>query len=122
LGRARVKAVVNGAQERARQGEIPPDAVADEAAAALTGSALRAVVNATGVVIHTNLGRAPLPHQAVEAMRKAAGHTDVELDLETGRRARRGRSALAALAAAVPDAEAVHVVNNGAAALVLAAT
>ena len=52
----------------------------------------------------------------------AAGHTDVELDLATGRRARRGRDALDALAAAVPDAGAVHVVNNGAAALVLAAT
>ena len=50
------------------------------------------------------------------------GHTDVELDLATGRRARRGRTALAALAAAVPDAGDVHVVNNGAAALVLTAT
>ncbi|MFP5348058.1 MAG: L-seryl-tRNA(Sec) selenium transferase, partial [Actinomycetes bacterium] len=48
--------------------------------------------------------------------------TDVELDLATGHRARRGRTAMAALAEAVPDAEAVHVVNNGAAALVLAAT
>jgi L-seryl-tRNA(Ser) seleniumtransferase len=122
LGRARVKAVVNGAQERARRGEIAPEAVADEAAAALKEPGLRAVINATGVVIHTNLGRAPLSDQAVEAIRTAAGHTDVELDLETGRRAKRGRSAVAALAAAVPDAEAVHVVNNGAAALVLAAT
>src|SRR5256885_1742071 len=52
----------------------------------------------------------------------AAGHTDVELDLATGRRAGRGRAALAALADAVPDAGGVHVVNNGAAALVLAAT
>jgi L-seryl-tRNA(Ser) seleniumtransferase len=46
----------------------------------------------------------------------------VELDLHTGRRAKRGRTALAALQVAVPDAEDVHVVNNGAAALVLAAT
>ena len=59
---------------------------------------------------------------AVAALVVAAGHTDVELDLGTGRRARRGRGALAALAAAVPDAAAVHVVNNGAAALLLAAT
>jgi L-seryl-tRNA(Ser) seleniumtransferase len=58
----------------------------------------------------------------VDAITAAAGTTDVELDLATGRRARRGRGALTALAQAVPAAEAVHVVNNGAAALVLAAT
>ena len=82
----------------------------------------RPVINATGVVLHTNLGRAPLSAAAVEALVDAAGATDVEFDLATGARARRGRGALAALAAAVPAAEAVHVVNNGAAALVLATT
>ena len=82
----------------------------------------RPVINATGVVLHTNLGRAPLSHAAVEALVDAAGATDVEFDLVTGARARRGRGAVAALAAAVPAAEAVHVVNNGAAALVLTAT
>jgi L-seryl-tRNA(Ser) seleniumtransferase len=122
LGRAQVKAVVTGAQERARRGEISPEEVADVAAATLSRAGNRAVVNATGVVLHTNLGRAPLSAAAVEAVAAAAGHTDVELDLRTGRRARRGRTAMAALAVAVPDAEAVHVVNNGAAALVLAAT
>jgi L-seryl-tRNA(Ser) seleniumtransferase len=122
LGRAQVKAVVTGAQERARRGEIRPEEVADVVAAALERVGARAVVNATGVVLHTNLGRAPLSAAAVDAVVAAAGHTDVELDLETGRRARRGRTAMAALAAAVPDAAAVHVVNNGAAALVLAAT
>ncbi|MGW3350325.1 hypothetical protein ACWDA3_44080 [Nonomuraea rubra] len=55
-------------------------------------------------------------------MELAAGVTDVELDLGTGGRGRRGRTALAALAAVVPAAEAVHVVNNNAAALVPAAT
>src|SRR5919197_2414304 len=67
LGRNRVKAVVNAAQERARRGEIPPGSVADEAAAALprTAAGLRPVVNATGVVLHTNLGRAPLSAAAV---------------------------------------------------------
>src|ERR671915_640911 len=59
------------------------------------------------------------PPRAVTA---ATGPTDVEFDLDTGERARRGRTALAALAAAVPDAQDVHVVNNNAAALVLAAT
>jgi L-seryl-tRNA(Ser) seleniumtransferase len=77
------------------------------------------VLNATGVVVHTNLGRAPLSAAAVEAITVAAGATDVELDLDTGRRGRRGRGALAALAAAVPEAGGVHVVNNGAAALTL---
>jgi L-seryl-tRNA(Ser) seleniumtransferase len=83
---------------------------------------MRPVVNATGVVLHTNLGRASLSAAAVGAVVAAAGHTDVELNLDTGRRARRGRTAMSALAAAVPDAGAVHAVNNGAAALVLAAT
>jgi L-seryl-tRNA(Ser) seleniumtransferase len=136
LGRASVKAAIVAAQERARRGEIAPEQVADAAVAdlhnaavhaaaadaALDAAALRPVLNATGVILHTNLGRAALSGAAVEAVVAAAGHTDVELDLATGRRARRGRGALAALAVAVPDAGAVHVVNNGAAALVLAAT
>jgi L-seryl-tRNA(Ser) seleniumtransferase len=124
IGRATVKAAVTAAQERARRGEIAPDDVVDAAVAALPERAgsLRPVINATGVVLHTNLGRAPLSAAAVAAVQAAAGYTDVELDLATGRRARRGRGALAALAAATPDAQAVHVVNNGAAALVLAAT
>ncbi|MFE9656185.1 L-seryl-tRNA(Sec) selenium transferase [Micromonospora sp. NPDC006431] len=122
LGRDRVKAAIVRAQQRARRGEITPDEVRDAALADLPAPAPRAVLNATGVVLHTNLGRAPLSAPAVAALVAAAGHTDVELDLRTGRRARRGRDALDALAAAVPDAPAVHVVNNGAAALVLAAT
>ena len=124
LGRATVKGVVAEAQERARRGDIAPEVVADAAVAALPRRAttLTPVINATGVVLHTNLGRAPLSAAAVEAISAAAGHTDVEFDLATGHRARRGRGTLEALAAAVPDAEAVHVVNNGAAALVLAAT
>jgi L-seryl-tRNA(Ser) seleniumtransferase len=83
---------------------------------------LRPVINATGVVVHTNLGRAPLSAAAVDAVRIASGYTDVEYDVTTGARGRRGRSTIEALVAAVPAAEAVHVVNNGAAALVLAAT
>ncbi|MET7806332.1 L-seryl-tRNA(Sec) selenium transferase [Micromonospora chersina] len=122
LGRDRVKAAIVRAQQRARAGELTPEQVRDAALADLPAPTPRAVLNATGVVLHTNLGRAPLPAAAVDALVAAAGHTDVELDLRTGRRARRGREALDALAAAVPDAPAVHVVNNGAAALVLAAT
>jgi L-seryl-tRNA(Ser) seleniumtransferase len=121
LGKQVVKAVVGEALTRARLAEIGPDDVADAAVAALptAASALRRVINATGVLLHTNLGRAALSAAALHAVATAAGATDVELDLATGRRARRGRAALDALAAAVPDAEGVHVVNNGAAALAL---
>jgi L-seryl-tRNA(Ser) seleniumtransferase len=124
LGRPIVKAAVAAALERVRRGEIAPEAAADAAVAALPGSAttLRTVVNATGVLLHTNLGRAPLSAAARAAVATAAGCTDVEYDLATGRRGRRGRGMLAALAQACPEAEAVHVVNNNAAALVLAAT
>jgi L-seryl-tRNA(Ser) seleniumtransferase len=123
LGPALVKAAVTHALDRCRAGEVAPGDVADAALAALPVAAtgMRRVINATGVVVHTNLGRAPLSDAAVAALGVAAGATDVELDLDTGRRGRRGRSALAALADAVPDAEAVHVVNNGAAALALVA-
>jgi len=123
LGRRTVKETITTAQDRARRGEISPADVAGAAIAALPGYAtsLVRVINATGVVIHTNLGRAPLSAAAGAALSVAAGATDVEFDLATGARARRGRGALAALAAAVPDAEAVHVVNNNAAALLLCA-
>lgn len=122
LGRARVKAAVGDAQRRARQGAITPAQVVESALDELTASGPRRVVNATGVLLHTNLGRAPLSPAAIEAVRAAAGTTDVELDLVTGRRGRRGKAAMAALARAVPGAGDVHVVNNNAAALVLAAT
>ncbi|OBG01109.1 L-seryl-tRNA(Sec) selenium transferase [Mycobacterium sp. 852014-52450_SCH5900713] len=123
LGRDLVKSVIADAQQRARAGEIEPERVAEHAVAALpaTASSLRPVINATGVVVHTNLGRAPLSRAAVDAVVAAAGTTDVELDLATGRRGRRGRGALAALARAVPTAGGVHVVNNNAAALLLTA-
>jgi L-seryl-tRNA(Ser) seleniumtransferase len=124
LGRPVVKAAVGAAQQRAREGDLAPALVVEAAVAALPTSAggLRPVLNATGVVLHTNLGRAALSDAAREAIVAASGHTDVELDLGTGKRARRGRGALAALERAVPEAGGVHVVNNGAAALVLAAT
>jgi L-seryl-tRNA(Ser) seleniumtransferase len=119
-----VLAAVRRAQDRARAGEIEPTAVADAAADALPSLAatLTPVINATGVLLHTNLGRAPLSPAARAAVQAAAGSTDLEFDLASGQRGRRGRGMLSALAAAVPAAEAVHVVNNNAAALVLAAT
>ena len=124
LGGSLVKAAVARAQELARSGAISPAAVADTAAASLPpiAATLTPVINATGVLVHTNLGRAPLSAAARDAVQAAAGSTDVEFDLASGRRGRRGAGALDALARAVPAAGAVHVVNNNAAALALAAT
>ncbi len=124
LGRGIVLSAVRRAQDLARAGEIDPASVADTAAESLPSLAatLTPVINATGVLLHTNLGRAPLSAAARDAIQIAAGSTDLEFDLASGLRGRRGRGMLSALAAAVPAAESVHVVNNNAAALVLAAT
>ena len=70
------------------------------------------VVNATGVLLHTNLGRAPLAHH------QSAGYSSLELDLESGRRGSRQSSA-ATLLARAGGAEAAVVVNNCAAAVTL---
>ncbi len=80
----------------------------------------RAVINATGILLHTNLGRAPLSMPAQAAIAEAArGYSNLELDLETGRRgSRMGR--LEAKLVALSGAEAAHVVNNNAAAVLLA--
>ena len=124
LGRALVKGAVQRVQQRIRDGEVPPARAVDAVLAALppTAGSLQPVLNATGVVVHTNLGRAPLSEAAVQAVVAASGTTDVELDLATGRRGPRGEAAIAALLAAVPAAEAAIVVNNCAAALALVAT
>ncbi|MBN9800294.1 MULTISPECIES: L-seryl-tRNA(Sec) selenium transferase [Pseudonocardia] len=121
LGRPRVKRAVVAAQQDARAGRIAPEEVAAVAGASLPAAAtgIRAVLNASGVLLHTNLGRAPLSAAAVDALGVAAGTCDVELDLATGRRGPRGTDALAALRDAVPGAGAAWVANNGAAALAL---
>jgi L-seryl-tRNA(Ser) seleniumtransferase len=123
LGASIVKSAVTAAQQLVRTGELAIDDIVEHVVATLpaTAASLRPVLNATGVVVHTNLGRAPLSPAALDAVRAAGASTDVEFDLATGQRAKRGRGAIAALAAAVPDAEAVHVVNNNAAALLLCA-
>lgn len=123
IGYQLVKKAVVEAQQAAREGKIKPASIVDSVIGSLPDRAasLRQVINATGILVHTNLGRAPLSAAAVDAIVGAAGVTDVEFDLGTGQRARRGRSAIAALAAAVPTAEAAHIVNNNAAALLLVA-
>ncbi|MCT1456865.1 L-seryl-tRNA(Sec) selenium transferase [Kocuria rhizophila] len=125
LGDAAVRAAVVSAQDRARGGEIAPEAVVDTVVASLGArgaSSLTPVLNATGVVVHTNLGRAPLSDAARQALLDAAGYVDVELDLATGQRSARGAGAREALLEACPAAEDALVVTNGAAALVLATT
>ena len=88
--------------------------------AALTAAPLRRVLNCTGVVLHTNLGRAPLADAAIAAVNHAAaGYVDLEYDLERGTRASR-MDHVAPLLAALVGAEAACVVNNNAAAVLLA--
>jgi len=80
---------------------------------------LRRVINATGVLIHTNLGRAPLAQPAIDAVSEiAAGYSNLEFDLETGERGRRD-SHCASLIARLAAAEAAAVTNNNAAAVML---
>jgi len=83
-------------------------------------SSLRRTINATGIVIHTNLGRAPLAIEAIEAMvRIARGYSNLEMDLVSGQRGSRYQH-VESLLCRITGAEAAVVVNNCAAAVVLA--
>src|SRR5207248_1809664 len=94
--------------ERAVERERPP--------------ALRRVINATGVILHTNLGRAPLSAAARQAIaQEAAGYCALEYDLDSGARGRRG-AAVEALLTELTGAESALVVNNCAAAALLVLT
>jgi L-seryl-tRNA(Ser) seleniumtransferase len=85
----------------------------------LRASRMQQVINGTGVVVHTNLGRAPLPQGAGEVLRNiASAYNNIELDLETGERGQRGLYLERALAV-LCQSEATTIVNNCAAALVL---
>lgn len=98
----------------------PLDETARALAAARGQQVLRRAINATGVLLHTNLGRATLAPSAVAAVAEvAAGHATLEVDAETGGRGDR-QSVIAALFRALTGAEDAVVVNNNAAATVLA--
>lgn len=88
-------------------------------AARFSQPSLRRVVNATGVIIHTNLGRAPLARQAVEALSEtAAGYSNLEYDLKQGERGRR-ETHCQELMSRLAGSEAATVANNNAAAVLL---
>jgi L-seryl-tRNA(Ser) seleniumtransferase len=102
-------------------GDLSPAAVADTARALLTRIAsarLRPVINATGIIIHTNLGRAPLPAAAIAAQAAAAGYVNLELDLVTGDRSSR-QDSVREIICRLTAAESAAVVNNCAAATLL---
>jgi L-seryl-tRNA(Ser) seleniumtransferase len=82
---------------------------------------LQKVINATGVIIHTNLGRAPLSEAAKTAVAEASGYCTLEYDLDTGKRGRRGARA-EKLLADLAGAESALIVNNCAAAAYLVLT
>jgi L-seryl-tRNA(Ser) seleniumtransferase len=115
------RAAIEAARAAIGRGEDAPDAstIASDAAnraRAMVEPSLRPVLNATGVIVHTNLGRAPLSEAAVQV---AAGACNLEYNLETGARGSR-RSHVEARLRAMSGAEAALVVNNNAAAVFLA--
>jgi len=122
-----VRAVLGELRDQIRDGrrETPPsaDEVMDLAAARIRAAerlCLRPVVNATGVILHTNLGRALLADEAVDAVAAVAGQaSNLEYDLESGERGDRD-DLIAADLCALTAAEAATVVNNNAAAVLLA--
>ena len=127
FGRALVKRtlaeMLDGIRARVAGGaSVPPDSVIlarTLEAAARHFYGIGEVLNATGVILHTGLGRAPLPAQAARAVAEVArGYSDLEVDRETGSRGRRTSRAEAMLVA-LTDAQDALVVNNNAAALLL---
>jgi L-seryl-tRNA(Ser) seleniumtransferase len=116
-----LRAILDAHREARRFG-VPPTAILDDAADALArrfAASQRPVFNLTGTVLHTNLGRAPLPPEAAEAAAVALrGATNLEYDLATGRRGERDDH-ISGLLRELTGAEAATVVNNNAAAVML---
>lgn len=121
---AAIRAALDAARSGFASGQTLPgrDELLQHSAALLhawTTPTLQAVINATGVILHTNLGRAPLSPAALKAMNEAAqGYSTLEFDLKTGKRGSRLVHA-EALLCRLTGAAAALVVNNNAAALLL---
>jgi L-seryl-tRNA(Ser) seleniumtransferase len=114
------RGAVAQARERLRGGGETGDLV-EHARGLISKPTLRRVLNATGVIVHTNLGRAPLPRSAVDAISDlAGGYSNLEYDLEAGTRGSR-QAHVESLLQELTGAEAAIVVNNCAAAVLLAA-
>ncbi len=116
--------ILDEVRQAASQGSPLPDqaALLESAAARLAGwfaPTLLPVINASGVILHTNLGRAPLSKAALQAQQIiSGGYSTLEFDLETGRRSKREIHA-EKLLTRLTGAEAALVVNNNAAAVLL---
>jgi L-seryl-tRNA(Ser) seleniumtransferase len=122
LAVAAARAGLERARGLIRGGDDPGDvaALARDELERLRAFSLRRVVNATGVIVHTNLGRAPLASSALERVREiGAGYSNLELDLPSGARGSRQDHVSVALGR-LTGAEAALVVNNNAAAVLLA--
>jgi L-seryl-tRNA(Sec) selenium transferase len=115
------RAVLDQRRQELLQNDLPPADLLARTRAWLQPS-LQRVLNGTGVVLHTNLGRAPLANTAAEAVNALArGYTNLELDLHTGERSHRDQH-LTDLICELTGAEDAFAVNNGASAVLLAVT
>ena len=122
-----VRAEIDALRQKVLAGEAAPpfdDEAIFQAVRDRLGDAdlrrIRRAINATGIVIHTNMGRASMPEAAVQAVAGVArGYSNLELDLETGKRGGRGGQ-IGELLRRLTGAEAALIVNNNAAAVLLA--
>src|SRR5215218_10090481 len=122
LAVAAARSVLARAREEIAAGHEPGDLVARTLAelAAARAPRLRRALNATGVIVHTNLGRAPLPDAALaRALEVGRGYSNLEYDLAAGGRGSR-QDHVAGILRRLTGAEAALVVNNNAAAVMLA--
>jgi L-seryl-tRNA(Ser) seleniumtransferase len=130
FGRAALVGALRAAAEALRRrfrdgGPLPEDAGAlverdvPRRLAALTAASLRPVINATGVILHTNLGRAPLAQAAIDRVAATGGYSNLEYDIDLGARGRRDAHA-ERLLCHLTGADAAVVVNNNAAATLVA--